>query len=195
MSTEESQNPDAETPVTDPEMRMLLGMFDVPAFARRGQEVEHGLIRLRGLCRFERSERLAMVQMRLRQWSAVSTGPEDFADTFREPVAPLWPLTGCEPASPRWSTRRGSSWRRRSVGRDLIAGIQRFNTRWVQFLDSIDLAPLNSAIEDYNRYYLLEKECCLGSPRLAARHFSPKPLIPINQIADEFPTLPVPSLR
>ncbi len=30
-------------------------------------------------------------------------------------------------------------------------------------------------IDQYNRYYVLEKECSLGSARLAARHFTPKP--------------------
>ncbi len=173
---------------------MLLGLFDVPAFARRGQDVEHGLVRLRARCRFERTERLMMVHIRLRQWAAVSTGPDDFRSAFQEPVAPLWKLTDCEPSTPRWADRRASSWRRRSVARDLIASIERFNTRWLQFLDSIDLEPLNTAIDLYNRYYLLEKECSLGSARLAARHFSPKPPISLDEVLDEFPPLPVPSL-
>lgn len=191
----EHQEYETEVPVTDPEMRMLLGLFDVPAYARRGQDIEHGLARLRGHCRAERLDRLAMVHVRLRQWAAVSTGPDDFANTFQAPVAPLWGLTGCEPSPPLWASRRASSWRRRSVARDLVASILRFNARWAAFLDSVDLGPLNRAIESYNRYYIFEKECSLGSARLAARHFSPHPPVSPDQIRAEFPPLAVPVLR
>ena len=50
-------------------------------------------------------------------------------------------------------------------------------------------------IEQYNRYYLFEKECRLGSTRLAARFYAEKPLLTRESLRDDYPPLPVPELR
>ena len=81
--------------------------------------------------------------------------------------------------SGRWLTRKSLSGRSgrlrrdsgRTVARDLIASVERFNKRWGQFLEALNLDPINQMIDQYNTYYVLEKECVMGSPRLAARHF------------------------
>ena len=78
---------------------------------------------------------------------------------------------------------------------DLIASIVRFNTRWSRFVDELGLDHVNRLIDQYNRYYLLEKECCLGSSRLAARFFTPQAPFTRDSLLEEFPRLPVPTLR
>jgi hypothetical protein len=175
------------------EIKELLGLFDVPAFARRGHDLESALIRLRSRLQGHRQTLLNMVQLRLRQWAAATTGPEAELRYFAQPIAELWALTGSDP--PRWARRSASSWKLRRIARDLIASVERFNRRWSEQLDRVDLGPINRMVDDYNRYYLLEKECSLGSARLAARNFVPKVRVDIQELRDEFPPLPVPTLK
>jgi hypothetical protein len=76
----------------------------------------------------------------------------------------------------------------------LIASVERFNLRWGRFLEALNLGPINQTIDQYNTYYVLEKECVMGSPRLAARHFAPVPLVSTASLREEYPKLPVPRL-
>ncbi len=183
---------DGGTPLgsVEAEIKELLGLFDVPAFARRGQDLEYGLARLRTRAVRTRLDMLDMVRLRLKQWAAAASGPEDALGVFREPIGPLWPLAGAP--GPKWSARADPLRRLRSVGRDLVASVERFNRRWSKYLDEIDLSALNRQVEHYNRYYLLEKECVLGSARLAARHFEPKPYPSVDELRAELPLLPTP---
>ncbi|MDB5353478.1 MAG: hypothetical protein JWN86_4725 [Planctomycetota bacterium] len=186
----------ADTPeflTTDPEMRQLIGMFDVPAFARRGQEMEFALDRLQAKCRREREEMLEMVRLRLRQWSAVATGPADGDDVFAGPIETLVAMVAIEP--PSWSARPAPARRRLPIARDLAASVDRFNRRWGRFLAEMNLGPINRMIDHYNRYYILEKECVFGSSRVAARHFQPRrPLTP-EALLEDHPLLPAQRLR
>jgi hypothetical protein len=185
---------DATTFVSNAEIEInhVLGLFDVPAFARRGKELEYALTRLSQRLAREREGMLDMVRVRLRAWSSVATGPDDWREVFAEPVAPLWSLARLDP--PNWSSRPAPSRRRKTIARDLASSVARFNRRWAEFLEGLDLGPVNHRIDQYNRYYVFEKECVMGSARLAARHFVPKtPVSPESVLAD-FPLLPVPSL-
>lgn len=179
--------------VADAETRLLLGMFDTPAFARRGHELEYSLARLRDRCRRERVERLEMVRLRLRQWAGAVTGPDAWRWTFDGPIDALWPLTGAD--APAWASQPAPDRRRRTIARDLTASLERFNRRWVVFLNGLDVQLINQAIDLYNRYYLLEKECSLGSSRLAARYFQPFAPLTTETLLAEYPVLPVPGLR
>jgi hypothetical protein len=175
---------------TDAEIKELLGMFDAPAFARRGQDLEYALARLHARCRRERDGLLDMVRLRLRQWAGVATGPDDHAGTFDAPIAALWPL--CDAPPPAWAGQPAPTRRRRSVASDLVASVTRFNQRWAASLDRLDLEPVNRMIDQYNRYYVLEKECVLGSARLASRHFKPEARLTRAALDEEYPALPVP---
>lgn len=178
--------------IVDPEMRQMLGMFDVPAFARRGQELEHAVRRLHERCRLVRAERLAMVHMRLRQWAAAVEGPDAWSGVFAEPIDRLWTATDAPP--PAWGAAPASPRRRRAIARDLVASVDRFNRLWTRHLDGLHLEAVNTLIEHYNRYYLLEKECVFRSTRLAARLFTPKAPITIETLRAEYPPLGVPTL-
>ena len=187
--------PNEETPMggIDAEIKELLGLFDVPAFARRGQDLEYALARLRHRAHRRRNDMLEMVRLRLRQWAAAAPGPEADLGYFDASIAPLWPLTGA--GDPKWATRPATRWGLRAIARDLVASLERFNRRWAEYLDGINLAPINHQVADYNRYYLLEKECSLGSARLAARHFVPKAEVTLDDLRAEMPPLPAPGLR
>jgi hypothetical protein len=189
-------NTDESLPTThdgiETEIKELIGLFDLPAFARRGQELEITVRRLHERCRSVRRELLDMVRLRLRQWSHAATGPEDWSEVFAHSIEPLWPLSQAE--DPRWAEVPVSIWRRSIIGRDLIASVVRFNHRWTQFLDRLNLEPANRVIDQYNRYYVFEKECVMGSARLAARHFSPVLTITTETLLHDHPELPVPQL-
>jgi hypothetical protein len=187
---EESQvamNSDIEADVKE-----LLGLFDVPAFARRGQELEQSLLRLHARCRSARGSLLDMVRLRLRQWASAVTGPAAWDLVFVQSIEPLWGLAHDEP--PRFGQSPATLSRQRAIARDLIGSVLRFNRRWMHFLERLNLDPTNHMIDEYNRYYLLEKELALGSPRLAARQFSPVIKLATQALLDDHPCLPVPQL-
>jgi hypothetical protein len=54
---------------------------------------------------------------------------------------------------------------------ELNESIEHFNARWGRFLAAVDLSGVNRERENYNCYYLLEKECAIRSARLASRGF------------------------
>jgi hypothetical protein len=188
---EADDTPSFET--TDPELRQLLGLFDVPAFARRGLDVEYSLSRLHARCERERDSMLEMVRLRLRQWASAVTGPGDWTSIFAEPIDALWSLTGTE--NPIWSNQAAPLRRQQVIARNLIASLSRFNYRWLKFITEIDLTFVNQLVDDYNHYYLLEKECFLGSTRLAARHFVPRKRASRESLLADHPLLPVPGLK
>jgi hypothetical protein len=183
---------DEPTPMTQAEVEIneLLGLFDVPAFARRGQDLEYTMARIHTRCRRERDEMLEMVRFRLRQWSAATYSPNDWINVFTAPIDRL--LSVCDVAPRSRPDRPVSRWRRRAIARDLIVSVIRFNQRWSHFLDELNVDYANRLVDLYNRYYLLEKECCLGSARLAARHFAPKHHLTREALRDCYPLLPIP---
>ena len=192
MSSDDDEH-EAPMVSVDPEIKELLGLFDVPAFARRGQELEYTLRRMHDHCRQRREEMLEMVHLRLRQWSKVAAGPEDWAPEFSAPIDFLWALTGA--AEPAWAGQPAPLRQRRAVARDLKSSVERFNERWGQFLDALNLDPANKVIDQYNQYYVLEKECVMGSARLAARYFTTIPRLSPASLRQDHPLLPVPELN
>jgi len=182
-----SMNADVEA-----EIKEMMGLFDVPAFARRGQELDETVRRLHDRCRRARGDRLDMVRLRLRQWARAVSGPDAWSTEFSTPIEPLWPLAEADP--PQWAVSPAPIRQRRAIARDLIAAVLRFNLRWSQFLDHWNLEPANRVIDHYNRYYLIEKECVMGSARLAARFFRPVSRLTREQLLRDHPLLPVPEV-
>jgi hypothetical protein len=175
------------------EVKEMMGLFDVPAFARRGQDLEITLRLLHERCRKARVKLLDMVQLRLRHWSRAVTGPDAWSTVFARSIEPLWPLAAAE--QPTWAEVPASIRGQRVIAGDLIASVLRFNRRWERILEQLNLEPANTVIDQYNRYYVLEKECVMGSARLAARHFQPVPLLTRSTLLNDHPPLPVPELR
>src|SRR5438270_14011777 len=96
-----------------------MGLFDVPAFARRGQDVEYSLKRLHARCRHQREELLEMVRLRLRQWAKVATGWDDWSGIWSSPMDTVWEMAHAE--EPQWALRHASGRERKTVARALIA--------------------------------------------------------------------------
>lgn len=176
----------------DGEIKELMGLFDLPAFARRGQDLDYSLRRIHMRCQDQRDKFLEPVRMRLRQWSRAAAGPDDWKAVFTDPIDPLWQQAQADP--PAWSGRLAPPRQLRTVARDLQASVERFDERWRQFLESLNLGPINVVIDQYNKYYVLEKECVVGSARLAARYFSTVPLLSPDRLLNVYPLLPVPDL-
>lgn len=175
------------------DLNELMGLFDAPAFARRGQDVEYVLRTLHARCRTKRDELLEMVHVRLRQWAGASTGPDDGADVLHGSIESLWPMSGA--AAPQWAGAPASTRRRRAIVGDLVASVERFNARWRRFLEELDFTTVNAMIADYNEFYLLEKECALGSARLARVGFRPLEPVSVESLLVDHPALPVPESR
>ncbi len=192
MATDESED---TSPLGgfEREIKEVLGLFDVPAFARRGKDVEQTRVRLRWRSHTARSALLDMVRLRLKQWSRAATGPGMATLIFTDRIDALWPLSHAP--EPAWASYADSNRRLRAIGRDLIASAERFNRRWADHLDRLDLTAINRQIDHYNRYYVLEKECVVGSARLASRHFVPYPPVTLDELLAAHPFLPVPQLR
>lgn len=189
---ESSESEIVTTERRDPEIGALAGLFDAPAFARRGNELafvsegfEAKLIQMR-------SELLSMVHVRSRQW-VNAAGPESWRLVLDEPLDQLAATLGIELAGASTSPVGPAALAR--IARELRASVERFNMRWTQYAKDVDTSPLNRLIERYNRYYLLEKECALGSARASARHFRPVEPISAESILKRHPPLPVPRLR
>jgi hypothetical protein len=184
--------PDEANPTpTDRETREILGLFDAPAFARRGRDVEFALAGLRGICVRERIARLEMISLRLRQWCSIAD-PGGWIGVLEQPIDDIWHLA--LDGDPPYADSSALPSRRLRVARDLIHSVERFNRLWLQFLEGLNLDPLNQLIEQYNRYYLLEKECSLGSVRAAARSFRPIAPLTLPVLRQDYPLLPLPRL-
>jgi hypothetical protein len=174
----------------DSETRELLGLFDTPAFVRRGNELDLSIRRLHERCQRERMARLDMAHLRLRQWAAACNGPHGWPGVFVEPIDHLWHATGAP--DPVWGQDLASLRHRRAIARDLVASLERFNRRWQAFLDELPLARVNRLVADYNHNYLIEKECLMRSARLAARHFQPRLPITVADLLGVHPCLSIP---
>jgi len=72
--------------------------------------------------------------------------------------------------------------------------LETFNRRWFDFLPTVDLTAVNEARDGYNRYYLLEKECAMRSPRLARQGFERLECFTIGELMTMLPILPIPKL-
>lgn len=173
----------------------LLGRFDAPAFARRALQVEAACADLLQRCRRERAERLDMVRLYLGTLQALAVdwawlGPflasEEDLNLVRELHGALQPRLRAPvaPARTDRTLRRGL--------REFLEGLERFNRRWRRFLGEVDLTAVNRLRADYNRWYLLEKECAMGSWRLARTFFMPLEHWTLDTLLQELPLLPVP---
>jgi hypothetical protein len=178
-------------------LQQLLALNGAPAYAVRALQVEAAFEDLLEHCRRRRAELLELVSIRLatlralagdwtvlRPWladgqiGALAELHAELATQLRVPVSPTASLRIL---------------RRALV--ELAQSIVRFNRRWDEFLQGVDVSRVNALREGYNAYYVLEKECVLGSPRLARQGFRPLEPLMVGEISALFPPLPVPVPR
>jgi hypothetical protein len=183
---------------TDEAFKRFLAQFDTPAYMRRAREVQAAFDQLLGYCRRQRAEWMKIVRLRIGMLYALAgdwenlrpfLADDDQLDILRYHLAALAsPLRA--PVEPTTYTR---SLRRALC--ELHDSLERFNERWRAFLASMDLTSVNELRDGYNRYYVLEKECALRSPRIARQGFEPLQPLTIDDVSAQLPLLPVPRLR
>jgi hypothetical protein len=183
---------------TNEVFKRSLAQGDTPAYIRRARRVEAALEQLLDHCRRRRAEWLEMVRLRISilhalagDWDNVRPflADEQQINIFRYSLAALVsPLR--TPVGPTASARI-----LRHALYELQDSLERFNQHWQEFLASVDLTLINELRDGYNRYYVLEKECAVRSPRVARQGFVPLQPLTHEELASQFPLLPVPQLR
>jgi hypothetical protein len=175
----------------------VAAQYDAPAYVRRARGVEAALENLLERGRRQRREWLFGVRLNLgflrpsvRSWTdlrpllADDQQVEILEQLHSEAGDPEAPMTG--PAD-----NRG---RRRALVR-LRGSVERFNRRWLAYVDKLDLGDLNRLRDGYNRYYLLEKECAVGPARLLPQLFRKLPPLTHADVLAELPPLPIPRME
>ncbi len=175
----------------------IVSHYDLPAYARRGRQVQGALDDLVERCRMQRVKWLEMPRLRLGQLVALAGDLDRLLplladarqlDVVRELHTELQPQLRMVVA-PTISERQ-----LRATLRDLCDSLERFNRRWLDHLAKVDLTLVNELREDYNRYYLLEKECALRSPVLARVGFRRLESLTLDELTALVPVLPVPQV-
>jgi len=178
--------------------QQVLSHFDAPAYVRRARRVQQAFDDLVARCRRQRDEWLMMVVIRLGTlrilagtWDRLL--PHAANDEQISVLERLWDelkpdlQVRVEPTSVEKTLRR-------AIGQ-LATDIEAFNRRWTAFLPSVDLSAVNELRGDYNRYYVLEKECAVRSLAVARHGFRPLPPLTTADLVEVLPELPVPRLR
>ena len=180
------------------EQRMIqrvIGSYDSPAFVRRARRVRESYDYLIAHCQVKREEWLPMPRLHLGMlralagdWNCVRPllANDDQIEVFRALERQL---------QPRLRVSIGPTSSLRKLGNalgELRESLQKFNRRWSNFLAIVDINPVNEEREGYNRYYLLEKECVLRSPRLARQGFQKLPPLTLVELTSLFPLLAIP---
>jgi hypothetical protein len=181
---------------------LIQAQYGGPAFIRRGKRLAEALEQLyQSLARLRQpgseEDWLMTVRWRLGQLKALAG---DWAPLGRwlEPAALALLQQLEEQLAPRLRLPPSPDPRPAvlfAALQDLLESIRFFNERWLRHLQSLDLSPIQQLIDDYNRYYLLEKECFLQSPRLARLGFRPHPPLTWRDLLQKFPLLPELQLR
>jgi hypothetical protein len=171
--------------------------YGAPAYIRRANRVEAAFKELLDRCERQRAEWLALTRIRLGtlrmlagDWSALRPLLRDGAQI--EVLRQLDQALDPKPRLLEGATRSRGKLRR--ALRELIVDLEQFNRRMRAFLAGVDLAPVNKLRADYNRYYVLEKECAVRSARLARQGFVPLASLTVADLEAALPVLPVPQL-
>jgi len=179
-------------------LKRFVAHYDAPAYMRRARQVQEAFEQMLERCRHERDELLQMVRLRLgvlhglagtwdklRPWLKSEHQLRSLQDLYSLLDPELH--VAIEPTSSSRTLYRAL--------RELTESIERFNRRWRELLQKVDLTKVNELREGYNRYYVLEKECALRSPRLARQGYSPLPPVTVEELRALLPPLAVPELR
>jgi hypothetical protein len=183
----------------DQELRLRMAVaaqYDAPAYIRRAKGVEAALEVVLEQCRRKRVEWLFGVRLHIgvllagvTDWSELRPLLED--DDQLEVLERLHAEAG-ELDVPTTGPRSRAG-RRRALAA-LRASVERFNRRWIVYIEKRDLDEINRQRDGYNRFYLLEKECAVGAARLMAQTFRRLPPFSNEELLERLPPLPVPYL-
>jgi hypothetical protein len=154
--------------------QQFLGGQGGPAFIRRAREVQFAFDALLEACRRQREEWLPFVRLSLGMLFELA-GSAEALEAFLDNTQRLQRLEALrQDLQPRLRlppapTSSGRVLRRALA--ELQGAIERFNSRWQVFIAGLDLRNANRLRDRYNQFYVLEKECALGSSRVARQNF------------------------
>jgi hypothetical protein len=179
-------------------VKQFAAHYDAPAYVRRARQVQEALDVLLNQCRRQRDEWLGLTRIRLALLRALA-GEWDMLLPLLEDGGQLAALRQLEAdLAPQLRHRVEPTTSMRTLRRALVElceSIELFNRRWQNFLPTVDLSRVNALRDGYNRYYVLEKECALRSPRLARQGFRRLEPFTLEDLGQLLPPLPAPLLR
>jgi hypothetical protein len=173
----------------------VVSHYDAPAYVRRGRLVQQTLEDLLDRCRQQQAEWLEMARLRLGQLAALAGDLRRLAPLLAQPqqIDDLFELlTELQPRLRAPVERARSPRHLRRALLDLCESLERFNLKWLAYLDKVDLSLVNEVREGYNKYYLLEKECAMRSPVLARIGFRRLEPLTLADLQKLLPPLRVP---
>jgi hypothetical protein len=176
-------------------LQQLVGQYGGPAFVRRARSTEAAWEQLLDQCRKARHERLAMVRLQLGTLAALAGAWERLRPHVENEAALLVLQSLHNELQPRLRVpveRTESAGKLRRALGELREGIAYFNSRWREYLAQVNLSGVNALRDAYNRFYLLEKECALGSAHIARRGFTRLEHATLDDLLREFPPLTPP---
>lgn len=172
--------------------KQFASQYDAPAYVRRARQVEDAYTQLLARCRATRDDWLKLVRVRLGllrmqavDWKTLAVhladaSEVDVLERLHDELQPRLRL--------RVAATTAARTHRRTLG-EVAESIERFNRRWAAFLPTVDLSAVNALREDYNRFYLLEKECAVRSPRLARQGYQRLEPLTTAELAAALPLL------
>jgi hypothetical protein len=175
----------------DDERKLLMqvvAQYEAPAYVRRARQVELSHDAIIEHCRRQRTEWLAGVRLHLKALD-VAASEEDLRTRFGGATMAAIERLHREIGLDRPAVQSQRFRSLPSLLRFLRASVRRFNRRWSAFLAQCDLSEVNRVRDGYNRYYILEKECAVGSIRLATMTYRRLEPMTHDELHSLFPPL------
>ena len=180
------------------EMNEIVARFGAPAYVRRARRMEEAFTQLLAACRRQRAEWLPIVRLRVGLLRALAGSWDQLrplladvshADALAALHDELQPQlrVRIEPTTSPRTLRRAL--------RELTESMERFNRRWLKYLQAVDLSHVNELRDGYNRYYLLEKECAVRSSLVARQGFRRLEPLSADELTSLLPPLVVPRCK
>jgi hypothetical protein len=176
----------------------VLAQYDGPAYLRRARRVQAAYDQLLDLCRRQREEWLGVFRVRLGRLRALAGSWEAMTPHLADAGQVRLLDELCAALQPRLRVRIEPTTSARALREALCQlgeSAERFNRRWLPFVRGLDLTALNAERADYNRYYLLEKECAVRSPFIARQGYTPLDPVTHDDLLTILPPLTVPAPR
>jgi hypothetical protein len=154
--------------------QQVVGQYGGPAFARRARAVQSAYDGLIEACRRQREEWLDFVRLRVGTLFALAGSAAGLATVLDGAGDRAALIQLHEQLQPRLRVPVAATSNRRTLFAALMElreTIARFNERWLTFVRQVDVGTVNALRDGYNRFYVLEKECAVGSPRVARQGF------------------------
>jgi hypothetical protein len=175
-----------------------LPLSDAPAFVRRAQELESVWHTLLEQCRRERESLLKMPKLRLGVLVAITPDGDVFNGLWTSPdqaqylrqLHMEWQPVLRSPHPPAQSAAELQD----AISR-LVDSFTRFNKRWQKAIEKLNLRRINDLCEDYNRFYVVEKEAALRSAKVARAGFVPLDPVTVDRLLARYPLLQIPVPR